>query len=572
MGKVRTSLISSRWSVVCSLLLILLSAVSAADFNHVVTNSEDWVDVYSGIHYANLLGVSSDFLTSQNHANILLKSMVKGKNVRVLTSKDNPYVFNYPDLIITEGFSSADEIVSRNLNLELVEDLEEINNFVIIDDSYGYNSVAVVPYAIQKNSWVFFANRVNIDDIDQIISGRASGEILIYGYVDREVRDVLEKYNPKVINNQDKFEDNIQIVEEYLKLYPRKQALLTNGEFIEKELMMGVQPILFTGRENVPDKIRDYLKISDIEIGVLIGNELMGAATNIRRSTGISVMVKFARGARTQTSGISAVEGLDLFPLPVPSLSLEVYSVEYNKIANQLEVTYKSSSNAPVYFKGTITIKESDGEKVTLGDIDQIFISPGSYQTVSYDVGVSSFNDLKAHIFTLYGETKSSLDRVLDEEWDVSVVDVVDDCQIEVSKVVYNKQSDEFLIHVKNVGDTVCWVDAALEDLLVGYEEKIISTDRAYRVQAGKKEIMIIEEELLDEDIERNSFINLLLHYGEKETSLVKIIKGRFELKVSSVATVTYVLILLSFGAGIFFFLFFWRKRKEKMQDDGFEF
>ena len=39
--------------------------------------------------------------------------------------------------------------------------------------------------------------------------------------------------------------------------------------------MGGESPILFTGKENVPDKIRDYIKSSQIEIGVLIGNDLV---------------------------------------------------------------------------------------------------------------------------------------------------------------------------------------------------------------------------------------------------------------------------------------------------------
>ena len=34
---------------------------------------------------------------------------------------------------------------------------------------------------------------------------------------------------------------------------------------IEKEIMGGEEPILFTGRENVPDQIKNYLKSSDIE-------------------------------------------------------------------------------------------------------------------------------------------------------------------------------------------------------------------------------------------------------------------------------------------------------------------
>ena len=40
-----------------------------------------------------------------------------------------------------------------------------LTNFVILDDSYGYNSISVAPYATASKSWVLFADRNNIDDI-----------------------------------------------------------------------------------------------------------------------------------------------------------------------------------------------------------------------------------------------------------------------------------------------------------------------------------------------------------------------------------------------------------------------
>ncbi|NCN86641.1 hypothetical protein GW932_02315 [archaeon] len=556
-------------SIFVIFVLALVQFGSAIDYTHVVTNSENWIDVYSGLHYATLEGVSSDFLTSSNHGSILLDSISKEKSILVLTSRDEPYVFNYPDLIISEGFKGADEIISKNLNLELIDELLDIQNFVIVDDSYGYNAIAVAPYAVQTNSWVFFADRVNIDDVDAILSRRNVKNVLIYGYIDREVVDTLNKYNPTIIYNQDKFEDNIEIVEKYMELNPRKQALLTNGEFIEKEIMGGTQPILFTGRENVPDKIRDYLKTSDIQIGVLIGNELMGAATNIRRSTGISVMVKFARGARVQTEGVSAVEGLDLFPLPSPSLEIEVYAVEYNKLTQQLEVTYKSTSNVPVYLKGTITLLDGNSQ-VKVGDTEVVFISPGSYKTATYPLEVGSYDDLKANIFAIYGESKSSLDHTLNEDWDVKTIDVIDNCEIEVKDVKYNKQKQEFQIVVKNTAGVDCWVDASIEELQVGYEEKTIATDRAYKIESGKTKDVLISEQMLESDFNKNNFLNVVLHYGEKETSLVKVLKGRFELSIVSLSTVTYVLVVLVMAIFAFFFLFLWRRKKEN--DDGFNF
>lgn len=544
-------------------ILFLMPFVASADFDHVITNSENWVDVFSGIHYATLSNATSDFLTSTSHGKILLNSVKKDKKILVVSSEDNPYVFNYPEMILSSGFTGANEIIADNLNLELVEDLTSVKNFIFVDSAYGYSGVAVVPYAVKTNSWIFFADKSNIEQISSILGDREVSNVLIYGYVDREVRDALEEYSPRIIYNQDKFEDNIQIVKEYLGVSPTKQVLLTNGEFIEKELMSGTQPILFTGRENVPDQIATYLKSSNIEIGVLIGNELMGAATNIRRTTGISVMVKFARGARAQTDGVSAVEGLDLFPVPAPVLKLEIYSVDYNTLSKQLEVTYKSSSNLPVYLKGTITVKE-DSDRTRLGDTETVFIAPGSYLTVSYSIDISLREDVKAQIYTIYGESKSSLDRAIDSEWEISFVDVYDSCEIEITKVNYNKQRDEFEVHIKNKAQVSCYVDAMIEGLVVGYEEKTVASERAYKVEKGGSVTVSIKQALLDSDLEKNSYVNIVSHYGQKETNLVKVLKGRFELNVIYLSTITYLMAVLVLSVFIFFILFLWRRKKEE--------
>ncbi len=546
--------------------LILIPFISAVEFNHVISNSENWQDVYSTMHYANLQEIENDFLTSVNHGQLLLNGISKSKSIQVITSKDKPFVFNYPSMILTEGFENAEEIEVKEANLELIEELDKIKNFIIVDDSYGYNAIAVTPYALITNSWVFLANKHNINEIDKILSNRKTEKVILYGYLDREIRDTLEKYNPETINNKDKFEDNIQIVEKFLKLKNTKQVLLTNGAFIEKEIIGGKEPILFTGNENVPDQIRDYLKNSEIEIGVLIGNELMSAATNIRRSTGISVMVKFARGARSENDGISAVEGLDLFPVPTPILELEIESIKYNTMMDQLELTYKSNANLPMYLKGTITII-ADGETIRLGDSDPIFITPGGYKTTIYSLELNDFNDLSANVYTIFGETDSSLDYVLQEDRIIDTIDIIDRCEIEITSIKYNKQSKEFLINVKNKADVSCWTTLEIEDLEVGYEEKTIGTEEPTRISKKSSRKIIIQEELLEEDFESNSFINVVAHYGERQTSLIKIFSGRFELKITILTTLTYLIILVIL---IIIGLLFLYKKAKKDEDEGY--
>ncbi len=549
------------------LICFLISQVSAQEFSHVVSNSEDWRDVYSSIMYANLLGRESDFLVSTRHSTLLLNSLEKNNFIRVVSSRNRPFVFNYPSMIVSRGFSGADEIIVDNANLELIDELPDITNFVIVGDLYGYNTIAAAPYALQTNSWVFFANRVNIAEIESILNNREVNDVLIYGYVDQEVRDALEQYNPEIIYNEDKFQDNIEIVKKYLELNPIEQVVLTNGEFIEKEIMSGAEPVLFTGRQNVPDQIAEYLKNSDIEVGVLIGNELVQAATNIRRTTGISVMVKFARGARAPATGISTVEGLDLFYLPSPSMFLDLHSVQYNQATSQLEITYKSESNIPIYFKGTITLISGDNER-RVGDVDSIFIAPNDFKTVAYPGVEISSDELIAEIFTLYGETPSALDRILEARLNVSFVNVIDSCEIEVSKVSYHKQKERFIIETKNVADVDCYVDIELNNVLIGGFRRDLGTEGSARIDKGKTAKIIINEFLTDEDLADNEYVDLTAYYGEREDSLVKVYKGRFKLGIVSFGALLYVIMILIIIIVILIIFIIIIKRREEDEDE----
>lgn len=543
--------------------LVLTPTIFALeDFNHVISNSEDWRDVYSTMLFASLENAGADFLVSTSHGQILLNGIGREKEILVVSSKDKPYVFNYPSLIEAENFASVDEIEIDSGNLDLIDELPDIRNFVVVGDSFGYNAISAVPYAILTDSWVFLASRVNIGEIETLLSRRDVDNILIYGYVDTEVTQALEKFNPEIINTGDRFEDNIELVEKYDKIENIQQVVLTNGEFIEKEIMQGMNPILFTGRENVPDKIAEYIKSSDINVGVLIGNDLIGAATNIRKSTGISVMVKFARGAREKTAGISAVEGLDLFYLPVPTLSLEIYSIKYNKANSQLEVTYKSNSNMPAYFKGTITLTSESGT-IRVGDLDSVFISPGDLKTVVYDGVDIAGEELEAEYYTIYGESSDSMDRILEGSIEVGIVSVLDGCQIDVKYVKYNKQEKAFMIKVQNIADVECWVDIELQDILINNIEQTIGTEGSENILPRKSKRIFIPQRMIEYDLAENTFVDLVSYYGERRDSLVNLYKGRFELDSQRFTLLTYLIFILVIVIILLLLFFLILRRRE---------
>ncbi len=551
-------------------MLFLLSIVasiqgvaSAQDFTHIISNSEDWKDVYSIIHYANLEGVGSSFLVSPKHGSLLLNGLNRNNDIRVITSKKSPFVINYDDVIKNSGFKDADEVFVENANLELIEELPEISNFIVVGNTYGYNAIAVAPYAVLTDSWVFLADKTNIDEIDAILGSRDVENVMIYGFVDRDVREALSKYDPEIIDTGDRFKDNIEIMEKYLELNPVKQIVLSNGEFIESEIMSGREPVLFTGKENVPDQIRDYIKSSDIEVGVLVGADLVGAATNIRRSTGISVIVKFARGARAPGKAISAVEGLDLFYIPVPIMDLSLHSAKYNKATSQLELTYKSNSNIPIFFKGTITPVTGSEERTRIGDVEPVFIAPNDFKTIVYPDLDFTEEELSIELFTLYGDSPSSLEKILEKTVDVEMINVIDRCDISIENVVYSKPKESFVIEIENMGNVDCWADVELTEVIIDSDEMTIGSEGAVKIDSGKRKNILIEQEMTDSDLEDNSFVNLIAYYGEREDSLVKIFQGKFELRVKSISFATIGLVALAMvvlAAIVIFVVMFFRR------------
>lgn len=550
-----------RFVLFALIVLLMSSGVYAFEASHVVVNSEDWEDVYSSMLYSSLNRIEGDFLTSTAHGPILLNGIAKSKEILVVTSEDNPFVFDYTSQIQARGFEDSKELNVDSANLDLIEEMEEVNNFIIVGNSYGYNSIAVTPYAVLTGSWVFLADRVNIAEIESILDRRDVDQIMVYGYVDREVKEALEKFDPIVIDNGNRFEDNIEIVEKFKEIDNAKQVLLSNGEFIEREIMNGKHPILFTGKDNVPDQIADYLKISDIEVGVLIGNELINAATNIRRSTGLSVMVKFAQGARAQTAGISAVEGLDLFYLPTPTLQLDIYSVKYNKASSQIEVTYQSKSNVPIYVKGTLTAI-SDDDEIKTGDTEPIFIAPSDYKTLVYpDISLEG-TGLKANIFALFGEIPESLDRMIEGEFAMGVVNVIDKCDVEIDAVKYNKQAKAFYVIVKDNSNVNCYVDVELRDVKINGIEQTIGTEGSSLVRDGKKTKIEIKQRMDVEDLDDNPFVDAIAYYGEREDTLVKVFRGKFDLNIDVLTGTTYLIILVLILL-IVLALYLWKRKQD---------
>ncbi|MBI4438935.1 hypothetical protein HY640_03325 [Candidatus Woesearchaeota archaeon] len=519
---------------------VTLTAAQAAEPGQIIANSQDWRDVYSVMLYGSIEKKSAGFLVSERHSILFLNGVAKGNHILVFSSQKNPYVKGYKELIEGRGYT-AEEYEYSNINLELAN-LSRADSFIITDDAYGYNAISVAPYAAATRTFVLFAKKENIREVTDFLQKKAPKKLILYGHVDKEVLNALKPYSPETINRDgDRFANNVEIIKKYQKEKGSSQAIFTNGEFIEKEIMSGESPVIFIGKNNVPDITSEYIKESGIKIGVLIGNDLVGTATTLRRGLGISVFVKFAQSARSPGSMISQVEGLDFFYLPTYSLDLSIQSIKYNSATNQLEVTIRNNVQQATYFKGTYTAT-AQGTTQTVGDIEPVFIEGTTTKTVVYSVGPYTTDEISARIYVIYGESKNALEKTIDTTFcptcdkAIQTVSVIDECTVTIDEVAYSTFKNAFLVTLTNPSEVDCYTDVELKEVLVSGEKKDFAPSKIARLNPQETKRISIAAELDELDLEDNEIVKARAYFGQREGALIKYIDGEFELKASSIA------------------------------------
>jgi archaellum component FlaF (FlaF/FlaG flagellin family) len=562
--------VNKKLIILLLILTITLSSYVQAS-PQVIVNSADWRDVYSGLLYARMEGKQAHFLTSTRHATIILGSISRtSQSVEVFSSRNNQFIANYESILVNEGYQNVQEFRVRNGNLEILDLLPRIDKYIIVDDSYGYNAISVAPLASLGNYYVIFSNRNNANQIINTLENRNVRELIIYGQVDRSLRNNLEQYNPTIINTGDRFDNNIEAVKLYQTIYSnmhgasRKQAILTNGEFIESSIMNGADPVLFIGFTNVPDQVREYITRSELEVGTLIGNELIGAATFIRRQTGLSVFVKFGQGARVPEGAIAQVEDLDRFPIPRYELNLGIVAAVVNTATNNLEVTYRNYAPIATYFRPlNLRVRDSQSSHtVDLLDLTPTFIDGNDFKTMLYPLidGDGGRIDLLGENKTLelsiiYGESPKSLEQSLETVIPLSEVSIIDGAEIDIIDVVYNSRNSKFSVKIRNTGTVNTYATAEIIELIVDGETLIFGTDQIINLRPGKTGTITIETTMEEEDVQFNEKIRVKVLYGERETSLIKVKEGVFDFKYESMDVMLIILIILIIMLLLLFFI-----------------
>lgn len=516
----------------------IISATGAHD--QIVINSGDWQDVYLGTYYASLSNIDSKFILSSEKSSILLRMLDKKKtNMLLIESDRKPIVFNYQTSLESAGFN-VDRIVlsGTSLNIELAK-RANTKKFIIIDGTYGYNAISVAPYAARENFFVIFANKDNIDELYSYLNTNGVEMIIIYGYLDNEVKTKLGEFNPVIINKGSRFDNNIELLKRYKNI---TRIILTNGEFIEESLISGKEPILLLGKDMVPDQVVEYIRGSGIQTGLAIGNELSVVAHLLKEKTNMTIFLKFGQGFDEGVS--SEIKSLDMFPLPKYDLEMDINSVKYNRGTRELEVTYENKGNTGAYLSSSIEILSSGVRITTIGDKESVYVNRGSSLTVGYKTELNGQN-LTAKFTTMFGEVPGSFERVLYKEMKIEMIELLDNSLLNISKVSYDKSAHKIKVEITNIGGVKTYAKTQIKLIIYG-DERIMVQDKAMLLEPGASKDAVFITTLSDTNIEENPQVNVRINYGERESVLIKVLEGSYPLSISfNYATAAVIAVIL---------------------------
>lgn len=513
-----------------SLLFLLIVSTAFAE-DYVVVNSLDGRDVVSAANYAAIKGLPIKLVASGVNEKTL--AAIVGSDHEILLIQSQFPANSFIESTLTTTSKKIDKYVATsaettNLDLAIKSGAKK---FIIVDSSYSDYALSALPYAVRSKSYIIFANKDLAQKIKPIVS---SSEVIVFGAVDKEVYDILPSAQIQIGKGEDKFEDNVLIVQKFMDSYNSSSAIFTDGSFIEESMILGQMPLLLSGKL-VPSSTYAFVK-SKVSSGqlkqlMLLSNEFISPSYDLRNrlsndlglnaSKTLSIILKFGQVV-TSESG-SAPGGLSIIPVPAYKPKLEIGTPVYNSQTKTIDVGIKNIGDGPAFYVLETRVKANGNEIKVFTDSSAIRLERSESKPIQYSfVPPSDFDgDLFAATILKFGSSKNSLEEVLVNEGKLISVSYLEEANITILGAKYDSTKKSFLVTIKNNKPTKVYEFSRISLLLGGSLTNISATsDRVIEPNS-----VIIEEfpiELSQTDLSANKDLGIYVSYGSREGLLVK--------------------------------------------------
>ena len=547
--------------VLFSSFIALLVLFSLAQAKMVVVNSQNWMDVYSGLLYAKEHGMDGYFLNTPNPEG-LLNILPKGQDILLIQSS-KPYVKSLQSLLMSKGYKVELKEVTDS-GLDLMGDQKTV---YVVEKDMPTAALIVAPLAKESNSWVVFVDTDNLANVIPALNGK---NVILVGYFKRSVKSALDKIANEEIIDPSKFTLSLKIADRFLSLRQTSQVLVSDGKYIEEEIFSGYSPLIVVGNNLLPDDTLEWMLDHNVKTCVLIGTQMTYIGEQIRTKSNkqIAVFIKYG-----QALPGTPIYALTMMPIPSSQIKLEVVSVIYDPSQKKLYVTFKNSGNAGLFELTNLRVLYNGNEIASVGEKEPTFIGAGENYVSSYQINISPemlAKNLTVQFFTSYGETPTTMDSYLTNmgkfgpplTTPLQVKTINDQSELKVVEVTYYKLYSRIGVKVKNTGNVPAYFIVKLPNVIIQGVPTSLSS-HVTRVLPGDEREVFIVAKMDPIDVKENSEIDVILDYGENREMLIKSIEETYTMKVES-GIMTILIVAGAVAAVIIGVVAFYTLKKKK--------
>lgn len=512
------------------LLIVMLFATSFAE-DFVAVNSYDGRDVLSAISYANVLDLPIKYLPPNGDLELFSAKVGSNKNI-LLIQGANPI----SGLVETDLKSKNNSIEiytskdARLTNLELAK-RSGAKSFIVVDSAYADSAISVMPYADLTNSYVILASNDNAEFIPDAIKGAT--KVIIYGLVDESVQNALAPFNPETIGKgEDKFEDNLLIVEKTLNEFKGTRVVFVDGSLIEESMITAKSPIVLIGKL-IPDQTYNFIKTNTkndrIKSSLLVNQQDVAAVYDMKKqieselqkeglNKTFSVVVKFAQVIPSESSSVLV---LDVFFLPTYTPNLEIGDVFYD--GKNILVSLDNIGEGPAFYNYEVKVLVDGIDLQTFSSSDTKLIERGEQIPLSFAFNKDSVSsgNISYFVTVKLGSSKKSLEKFITKEGPLATIQYDDLSSVLVQSARYNKEDGTLDVTIKNNGTVDAFAYSKVKIILEGNPSTISGSDTK-TIQVGSLIVEKFPLELSEDDIKSNENITVEIDYGSRVGFLIK--------------------------------------------------
>lgn len=519
-------------SAISVLFVLVLLAANVYAEDMVAINSVDGKDVLSGIFYANVKGLPVKFMPSQAaDASVFAVKVGSGHSVLLIQS-DRPVSPAVESAL--KGKNTVETYQSQNgsaTNLALAK-RSGASRFIIVDSAYTDNALSVLPYAALTGSYVIFADKYNIAQVKDAVSGK---NVTIFGLVDANVSAALAPLKPQTIGKgEDKFEDNAIVSRLVMQQFNISNVIVADGTFIEETMATDKKPIILAGKL-IPQPTYDLIKskvgegkLSQVK---LIGTDLVVPVENMRTTMenefkkagsnkSFSVIIYFAQVVPASGTNVMV---LDTFKLPAYTPELHVTAISYNNQTKKLLVTLGNTGTGALFYTPEVKIRVNGRDNVTFTNGAGRLLERGERVNLEYpyDASAVSQGNITAVAAVKYGPSKISLDSQTTGEKLLASVEYADTSNVSVEYAKYDPAARILRVTIRNNGASPAYLSAKL-GFMAGGVPVNMSGGGVRQMPAGELAVEEFPLELTEADVAGNANINVFISYGGRPQFLTK--------------------------------------------------